>query len=62
MKHSGTLEQRSANRHLSPQQFTGVTVPEGDGLTGPLGSYGDPGPAAQYWQNSAVSPDAGSGI
>jgi hypothetical protein len=56
------LEYASANRHLSPDQFGGQAVPEGDGLDGPLGSYGDPGPAAAYWQNGGVLPETGVGV
>ena len=56
------LEYKSSNRHLSPEQFAGVTVPRGDELDGPLGSYGDPGPASAYWQNAGIVPETGAGI
>lgn len=58
-----TLEYGSSNEHLSPVQFAGVTVvPDHEGWTGPLGSYGEPGPTAAYWQYAGALPDAGSEV
>lgn len=41
------------SEHLSPEQFD---LPTHEGWTGPLGSFGEPGPAAAYWQDAGTDP------
>lgn len=51
----------ASSRHLSPDQFGSVTVSEGDGLNGPLGSYGSPDAVGAYWQNSGAESEYAGG-
>lgn len=54
------MRRQSSDHLVSPDQF--------EGLIGPLGSYGDPGPVGAGWQGTGIlgaraeiPPDAGTG-